>query len=299
MDSGEFEKGDRIDVRLNEQESPANGWKQSTVSIQDEPTTPSIAPSEPRRKDASSTQILNFLLSDAALEWCRPEEENKDVQRNNNLITYSQFLSPFEELLCAVVMSRSIPYRLGLRTIRTILNPPYEFRQPVAIKMAGSAKIQQALWSARMKHKGRTAEEIDVIAAAMADNQWHNDIQKIRKQARGVTGQEREALQSTVKGMGQDGLDIFYRRIQCQWPEVYPYIDPRAQAALERLGLPTRAEGIQKMIEDRWAEFEIQEEGQGEKEERKRRAFVILLERAVGAVEEHNTEEVVEEASHL
>lgn len=299
MDSGEFEKGDRIDVRLDEQESLTNQRKQSIASTEHKAMMPNTARPGSRKANASTAQTIHYLLSNAALAWCRPEEETLDIkQRGENLITYSKLLSPFEELLCAVIVSRPVPHRLGLRIIRMILNPPHEFRHPVAIKMAGSRKIQQALWSTRMQHKGRTAEEIDVIAAALADNEWHNDLPKIRKLTKHATGREREAMERKVKGLGQDGLDIFFRRIQWCWPEVYPFIDSRAQTALERLGLPTRAEEIQELIELTWTQLGGGEEKFSE-EERKRRAFVMLLDRAVGADAERNIEEVLGEALEL
>ncbi|OAK97510.1 hypothetical protein IQ06DRAFT_227090 [Phaeosphaeriaceae sp. SRC1lsM3a] len=248
---------------------------------------------------ASPTQVLKFLLSDAALDVCRPADEVADVSDRGDITTYSSLLTPFEELLCAVILSRPISHRLGLRTIRTLLNPPYSLCDPVAIKTAGPKKVLEALEVARTQHKGKTAEEITLLADAVSNNDWHNDLERLRALAKKGVEAERETLQSSVKGLGKTGLDIFYRRVQWQWDEAYPFIDQRTQTALEKMGLPKRAEGVQKMIEVRWKELGFDKGSERGLEEKRRRAFVVLLERAVGADLEGNIDDVVEEAAKL
>lgn len=248
---------------------------------------------------ATSAQIIKFLLSDAALEICRPEDENKDVKERGSITTYSELLTPFEELLCAVILSRQIPHNLSLRTIRTVLSPPYGFRSPVAIKTAGAQKIRQSLWDGRTPHKGKTAEEINAIAEALSSNNWHNDLSKIRKQNKGSVEAEREVLRRSIKGLGKAGLETFYRRIQWQWEEAYPFVDSRTQTSLEKLGLPKRPESIVKMIEVRWDELNVKNVEGFTSEEQRRRAFVVLLERAIGADLEKNIDVILREASKL
>jgi hypothetical protein len=100
--------------------------------------------------------------------------------------------------------------------------------------------------------------------------------------------------------LGRTGLDIFYRRVQWQWDEAYASVDTRALRVLGKLDMPKRAEGIAKMIEVRWTELRF-EEGRREfdVEEKRRRAFVVLLERLVGADMDGRLDEVVEEAARL
>ncbi|KAH8704369.1 hypothetical protein GQ44DRAFT_716847 [Phaeosphaeriaceae sp. PMI808] len=249
---------------------------------------------------ASSVQVLKFLLSDASLEFCLPRDEVTEINEHDaKFITYSQLRSPFEELLCAVVLSRPIPHRQGLCMIRTMLNAPYSFHNPVAIKTAGRKKILEALEIACAQHNGATTEEIQLILEALMKNNWHNNLPKLRSQTRNSVESEREVLRRTVKGLGRTGLDIFYRRIQWQWHEASPFIDPRTQASLEKLGLPRRAEGIAKMIEVRWAELKLEEGSEYNEEIKRRRAFVMLLERALGADLENNVEVVLMRASGL
>ncbi|KAH7394399.1 hypothetical protein BKA66DRAFT_410594 [Pyrenochaeta sp. MPI-SDFR-AT-0127] len=303
----EVRRVDSANLRKDTQEDEKFGNKLSIGDKRKKSTTPEEANKAPKTKEpeeielkASPVQVLKFLLSDAALQVCRPEDEVEDVQeRGKDVVTYSQLLSPFEELLCAVVLSRPISHRLGLRTIRTVLSPPYAFRNPVAIKTAGSKKVLQALQDARTQHKDKTAEEIELIADAVSNNNWHNDLGKIRKQTKGAVESERELLRRSIKGLGKTGLDIFYRRIQWLWTEAYPFVDSRTHVALEKLGLPKRPEGIVRMIEVRWDELNFQDDEEYNDEEKRRRAFVILLERAVGADLEKKIDAVLGEASKL
>jgi hypothetical protein len=251
--------------------------------------------SEPRTLEATPVQVLKFLLSDAALPLCTPP----DSQPSNHEITYSQLLTPFEELLCAVILSRPIPHRLGLRTIHTILNPPYEFRNPVAIKTAGPKRLREALDAAHAQHKDKTVGEIEGLVEVLMRNDWHNDLSRLRAQCKSGVESEREVLRRSIRGLGKTGLDMFYRRVQWQWDEVYPFVDARTQVALDKLGLPRRVEGIVKMIEVRWEEFGFEQSHGGDLEEKKRRAFVVLLERAVGSDLEQRIGEVLEEAGKL
>lgn len=258
---------------------------------------------EGKVESASPEQVLAFLLSNRSLEICRPEDETKDLsQRGKGIVTYAQLLSPFEELLCAVILSRPISHRLGLRAIRTILNPPYEFKDADSIKAAGAENIHQALDDARTQHKGKTTEEIELIAEAVADNNWGNDLEKIRKQAKNAVDRERENLRASVKGLGQTGLDIFYRRIQWLWDEAFPFVDERTQKSLEKLGLPNKPDELVHLIENNWQSVEFEEENHEEGPDddmKKRRAFVILLERAVGADLEKKSEDVLVAAAKM
>lgn len=184
---------------------------------------PSKQPRESLRKSGryaqksqpSQEQLVRFLLSDEAADLCRPEDELQDLkERGQDAKTYSSsVLSPFEELLCAMVLSRPISHRLGMRTIRTLLNDPYNFTTPKAIIDAGKEKRHQALWDAKTQHKDKTAEQIGLIAEVVSTKFAHDptdtSLNKV-KELEDWDG-ERDVLQKSIKGLGKTGLDIFFR----------------------------------------------------------------------------------------
>lgn len=274
------------------------------IEVSDAVVAPQIeAPRMPEPKittaKPASVQVLKCLFSDTGLGLSRPQDEILDVQARGNINTYSKLLTPFEELLCAVVLSRAIPHDVGLHIIRSVLNAPYKFSSSVAIKIAGPEKVKQALRDIRSQHSGKVAEEIDAIAEAISNNNWHNDLSKLRKLSKSSVEAEREVLRRSVKGLGKTGLNLFYRRMQWQWEESFPFVDGRTQASLEQLGLPTRPDSLARMIEVRWANLGIEEQERYSSEEKRRRAFVLVQERVLGAEVQKNTDAILEEALKL
>ena len=104
--------------------------------------------------------------------------------------------------------------------------------------------------------------------------------------------QELGYIKSSVKGIGKTGIDIFRRRIQGVWPACYPFVDQKTSASLEKLGLPGDAEGLEQLIDKHWDDLKVEDIEAKDQEEKKRKAFVRLLERAVGADLEGNIDDV-------
>ncbi|OSS52483.1 hypothetical protein B5807_02055 [Epicoccum nigrum] len=94
-------------------------------------------------------------------------------------------------------------------------------------------KFHQALDDARTQHKGRMTEETELTSKTVA----HDDLGKIRKQTKNAIDDGRGVLQSSIKGLGKTGLDIFYRLNQWLWDEAFPFIDTRTKVSLAELGL--------------------------------------------------------------
>ncbi|KAF1986568.1 hypothetical protein K402DRAFT_412616 [Aulographum hederae CBS 113979] len=274
-------------------------------------------PEKPTRKSArgapkshpSSEQTIRYLLSPEALELCRPDEESKALEEadTKNMRTYSVTpLSPFEELLCAAILSRPISHALGHRTIRTILNPPYNFTNPKAIQDAGRERVLEAIFDARTQHKEKTATEISRLADVLIEkfikegDATDTSLDAVRQEAEEDVDQERELLQENIKGIAKTGLDIFFRRVQWMWEESYPFVDSRSQNALKELGLPTEAEQLSELVERHWEELgSAAVDGDVDVEGKKRRAFVVVLERIVGAHLEGKIDRVKEEAANV
>ena len=103
-------------------------------------------------------------------------------------------------------------------------------------------------------------------------------------------------LKKNVKGLGKTGLNIFFRRIQGIWPVSYPFADQRTLLALEKLGLPSDADEMKELMDEHWKELKIDDIEAKDEDEKKRKAFVRILERAVGADLEGNVDPVRAEA---
>ncbi|KAF2149423.1 hypothetical protein K461DRAFT_288010 [Myriangium duriaei CBS 260.36] len=295
------EKADEAPQEPKKQES---NKKRKAPSDSKEPTKASRRSIRGAPKSQPTpAQILNFLLSDKALDLCRPEDELKDLEAGGKDIrTYSgSELSPFEELLCAIILSRPISHRLGLRTIRTILNKPYEFVSPKAISNASPDQRHQAMFDAKTQHKDKTATQIGMLAQVVkekfSNSEDDTSLDKLRTEAGKDWDDERDLLQTNIKGLGKTGLDIFYRRVQWLWPEAFPFVDERTARGVEKLGLPKDAEKLAKLIDQNWSELDTSGLPKGNKDQSKRRVFVVVCERATGAELEGKVEALLEGAA--
>lgn len=299
-----------VSIVQSKQEEPKNdNEKKSTIP---QKRKQSVKPHEnskksPRRLARGASKldpkdIVRFLLSPDAVDLCRPQDEMKDLKGKDNVKTYSNsVLTPFEELVSAAILSRPISHALGVRTIRTIFNDPYNFTTPKAIQDAGDEKRHQALWDARTQHKDKTAQQLgqmaDLVIEKFSNDSTDDSLAGVREASERDMDKESELLTSSIKGIGKTGMSIFFRRVQWLWPECYPYIDDRTAKALNELGLPNDAEEVVKLLDQHWSDLSLDILPDRDLETRKRRAFVILLERATGAELEKNTAQVLEQAT--
>ena len=248
-------------------------------------------------------KMLQFLISPSSLDLCRPKDEIEDLNaRGMDIRTFStSTFTPFEELVCAVILSRPIGHMLGVRSIRTIFNLPYEFVTPKKIREAGTEVCRQALDKARTQHRQKTAEELVLLADAVVNNFGSGDedvsLERVREDSGHDCEKMREMLRKNVKGLGKTGLDIFGRRIQGVWPSFYPFVDQRTLAAVEKLGMPGSAEELRSVIDENWEKLEVKDIEAKDEEEKKRKAFVRILERAVGADLEGNIDSIKSEVA--
>lgn len=292
-----------------EEDKPVAESKPSKKRKKDvEPAEPSKASRRSARgatkTEPSKQQLLNFLLSEKASELVRPEDEQKDIKERGSIRTYSSsVLNPFEELMSAMILSRPISHRLGLRSIRTVLNDPYNFSSAKAVKDAGEGKRHQALWDAKTQHKGKTADQIGMLADVVLEKYTSGEDKEGTQMKKALSDNDNDldkaldSMKENIKGLGKTGLDIFLRRVQWLWDSGFPYIDGRTMDSLRKLNLTQDGEELQKLVEEHWAKLETKHLAGENDSAKKRRAFVVLLERATGADLEGKIDEVLEAAA--
>lgn len=164
--------------------------------------------------------------------------------------------------MCAVILSRPINHRLGLRTIRTVLNDPYNVNSPEAVRDAGPEKTRQVMYDARTQHKEKTAHQLSALADAVLEKR----ILSIKDDD---SDEALEKLKKEIKG-------------------------------LKALDLPQEAKALHGLTCEDWKKLDIAHvsvDVDKDDETRKRRAFVVLVERATFCEIESRTHAVLEAAS--
>lgn len=81
----------------------------------------------------------------------------------------------------------------------------------------------------------RTAAMLGDACELLVDR-YRGDLRRLRAAAGQDPRQERRLLKE-VKGLGEVGVDIFFREVQVTWEELFPFLDRRAAQAARRLGL--------------------------------------------------------------
>ena len=177
-------KAETISMKGEDPKSGAKTNKKPSVPSKRKAATKDEPSKAPRRSARGAQQpsidpvkMLQFLLSTSSADFCRPKDEIEDLKtRGADTRTYSSStFTPFEELICAVILSRPISHALGLRSIRTIFNDPWNFTTPKALREAGSEGRRKALDEARTQHRQKTADELGNLTEALADKLGDNE----------------------------------------------------------------------------------------------------------------------------
>ncbi|TEA18340.1 hypothetical protein C8034_v011515 [Colletotrichum sidae] len=205
-------------------------------------------------------------------------------------------LTPFQNLVAALLLSKPISHRLGLRTINTLLNPPFRLRTPQDLDEAGFEGRRKVMWEARTQHKEKTATQLGGLVEGVrricggddcAEGEEIEQMEGLRDKIKSCETPEEaqkkveSILKEGIKGVGPTGAGIFLRRVQGLWEEVFPYADERALDAA--------------------VSFELIEDGAGAKDladkvSRDRGQFVKLLDVLVGIQLEKKMDEALEKA---
>lgn len=152
-------------------------------------------------------------------------------------------LSPFEELVCAVVLAKPISHKLGIRTIAVLLSKPYAYTTPKALKASSEeqrcvgvlrrlelravpcgmralggrtrsrASRQEALDAAHTQHRQKTNAQLATLADAVIDSfassPTDTTLSKLRDDSSRNPDEMSDLITSSVKGIGGTGIGLF------------------------------------------------------------------------------------------
>jgi hypothetical protein len=76
---------------------------------------------------------------------------------------------------------------------------------------------------------------------------YGGDLRELREAAKRDPTRQRELLKE-CKGIGDVGVDIFFREAQVIWDELYPFGDRRALRAARKCGLAADAESLARLV---------------------------------------------------
>ena len=151
----------------------------------------------------------------------------------------------FQMLCLSLLFSARISSDLASEAMQALLDEGWT----TAAKMADASWAQR---SAVLKNAGyarfdqRTSTVLGETAEHARD-EYGGDLRELRNRAELDPGQERKLLKC-FKGLGDVGVDIFFREVQSAWPELYPFADSKALAGARALNLPADADQLAELV---------------------------------------------------
>lgn len=184
---------------------------------------------------ASHDQRIKVILDNYGTTFCK--ELKIDIQKATP--------SPLFRLLCfSILASARISYGAALKAARALTDEGWTTPK----KMAGST------WRQRTKvlNKSGYARYDESTSRYLGDTcdllneHYKGDLNNLREEAGKDPSAERKRLKE-FKGLGDVGVDIFFREAQAAWDELFPFIDDRAKKAAKALNLPSTAQRLAEL----------------------------------------------------
>jgi hypothetical protein len=157
--------------------------------------------------------------------------------------------APLFRLLCAAtLMSARISSSIAADAARSLAK--HGWRSPQ--KLAGSTweqRVKALNEAGYARYQERTATMLGDLTDHLLDR-YGGDLRRLRDEADHDPEAERKLLKE-FKGLGDVGVDIFFREVQVAWGELAPFADKRALDAAGRLKLPKDAAKLAGLVGDR------------------------------------------------
>jgi hypothetical protein len=174
---------------------------------------------------AAKDRLVGALLERHGRTYA--DELGLDLARNTPSVL-------FRWVCAAILLSARISSDIAMGAARALAEQGWT----TAERMAGSSWEQR---TRTLNHSGyarydeRTSRMLGDTASLLVE-EYKGDLRKLREAAERDPRQERRLLKR-FKGMGDVGVDIFFREAQIAWGELYPFADERALKAAGELGL--------------------------------------------------------------
>jgi hypothetical protein len=180
----------------------------------------------------STDPLIETLLQRHGMTFC--EELGITIARN----TPSEL---FRLLSASLLYSTRISYSLATKAIRAVFGEGWITAPRMAA--AGWEERTRVLNQAGYARYDESTSTRLGDCAGLLIERYRGDIRRLREEAKRDPWQERRLLKQ-CKGIGDVGVDIFFREIQLVWEELYPFADKRILEESRRLGIADTVEEL-------------------------------------------------------
>jgi hypothetical protein len=166
------------------------------------------------------------------------DELGIDVAKNTPSALY--------RLLCAsVLMSARITSQISVEAARNLAKRGWRSPQKLA-ESTWEQRVNALNEAGYTRYQERTTTMLGDLTEHLLDR-YGGDLRKLRDEADRDPKAERKLLKE-FKGLGDVGVDIFFREVQVSWDELFPFADRRALDAAGRLKLPKDPDKLADLV---------------------------------------------------
>jgi endonuclease III len=154
----------------------------------------------------------------------------------------------FRLLIAALLLSARISHTVALNSAQIVFQRGW----------TTAAKLAATTWKQRVaaldeggyvRYDERTSTMLGETASMLLER-YSGDLRKLQEAAESDPDEERKLLKQ-FKGIGDVGVNIFFREAQLAWPELFPFADEKVTASAGALGLPSDPHQLAELVTDR------------------------------------------------
>ena len=140
----------------------------------------------------------------------------------------------FRLVVASILFSARIGAQQGVRAARALAEQGWTTARAMGAT-SWEERVRVLNRNGYARYDERTSSMLGDACQLLLDR-YGGDVRKLREDAGRDPAVERRLLKQ-LKGMGDVGVDIFFREVQVAWDELFPFVDGRALRTAERLGL--------------------------------------------------------------
>lgn len=156
--------------------------------------------------------------------------------------------SLFQWLNASILFSARIGSAIAVEAAKSLNKCGWKTAQQMA-KSTWNQRVEALHEAGYSRYQEKTATMLGDTANMLID-QYKWDIRKLRQAAKKRPDEERKLLKQ-CKGLGNSGVDIFFREMQVTWRELAPFADKRALGTAKKLKLGHQAKDLNKLTNER------------------------------------------------
>jgi hypothetical protein len=151
----------------------------------------------------------------------------------------------FRLLVAAMLFSARISARLAMQAARALTDQGWITPEKM-VAASWEERTRTLNRSGYARYDERTSRMLEYTARLILDR-YQGDLRNLREASGRNVDLERELLKE-FKGIGNVGVDIFFREVQVAWDELFPFADERARQNAKKLALPSDAQVLLGLV---------------------------------------------------